>query len=110
MSQRFYTNVQMVGNQMLVRGYENGRTFINRENFQPTLYVPSKKKSKYKTLSGDFVEPINPGSIKDCREFIKKYENLEGFEIFGQERFIYQYISDMYPEDHVEFDMKKINE
>ena len=109
MSQRFYTNVQMVGNQMLVRGYENGRTFINRENFQPTLYVPSKKKSKYKTLSGDSVEPVNPGSIKETRDFIKKYDGLDGFEIFGQEKFIYQYISDMYPEDHIEFDMSKID-
>jgi len=109
MSQRFYTNVQMVGNQMLVRGYENGRTFINRENFQPTLYVPSKKKSKYKTLSGDPVEPVNPGSIKETRDFIKKYDGLDGFQIFGQERFIYQYISDMYPEDNIEFDMSKIN-
>ena len=90
MSQRFYTNVQMVGNQMLVRGYENGRKFINRENFQPTLYVPSKKKSKYKTLSGDPVEPVNPGSIKETRDFIKKYDGLDGFEIFGQEKFIYQ--------------------
>ena len=109
MSQRFYTNVQMVGNQMLVRGYENGRTFINRENFQPTLYVPSKKISKYKTLSGDPVEPVNPGSIKETRDFIKKYDGLDGFEIFGQEKFIYQYISDMYPEDHIEFDMSKID-
>ena len=109
MSQRFYTNVQMVGNQMLVRGYENGRTFINRENFQPTLYVPSKKRSKYKTLSGDPVEPVNPGSIKETRDFIKKYDGLDGFQIFGQERFIYQYISDMYPEDNIEFDMSKIN-
>ncbi len=109
MSQRFYTNVQMVGNQMLVRGYENGRTFINRENFQPTLYVPSKNKSKYKTLSGDPVEPVNPGSIKETRDFIKKYDGLDGFEIFGQEKFIYQYISDMYPEDNIEFDMSKID-
>ena len=109
MSQRFYTNVQMVGNQMLVRGYENGRKFINRENFQPTLYVPSKKKSKYKTLSGDPVEPVNPGSIKETRDFIKKYDGLDGFEIFGQEKFIYQYISDMYPEENIEFDMSKIN-
>ena len=108
MSQRFYTNVQMVGNQMLVRGYENGRKFINRENFQPTLYVPTKKKTKYKTLSGNPVESINPGSIRETREFIKKYDGLDGFEIFGQEKFIYQYISDVYPEEHIEFDMSKI--
>ena len=94
---------------MLVRGYENGRKFINRENFQPTLYVPTKKKTKYKTLSGNPVESINPGSIRETREFIKKYDGLDGFEIFGQEKFIYQYISDVYPEEHIEFDMSKID-
>jgi len=109
MSQRFYTNVQMVGNQMLVRGYENGKTFTSRENFKPTLYVPSTGKSKYTTLSGEYVEPIKPGSIRDSREFVKKYDNIEGFKIFGQERFIYQYISDTYPEEQIDFDMKKIN-
>jgi len=109
MSQRFYTNVQMVGNQMLVRGYENGKTFTSRENFKPTLYVPSTGKTEYTTLSGEYVEPIKPGSIRDSREFIKKYDSIEGFKIFGQERFIYQYISDTYPEEHIDFDMKKIN-
>ena len=40
---RFYTNVQMVGDNFLVRGYENGRHFMTREKFYPTLFVPSKK-------------------------------------------------------------------
>ena len=44
---RYYTNVQMVGNDFLVRGYENGESFTSRESFQPTVFVPSKKKSKY---------------------------------------------------------------
>ena len=47
---RFYTNVQMVGDQILVRGYENGRRFMNRESFNPTLFVPAKGKSDFKTL------------------------------------------------------------
>ena len=46
---RFYTNVQLVGNQFLVRGYDNGEHFSIREEYMPTLFVDSKKKSKYKT-------------------------------------------------------------
>ena len=34
---RFYTNVQMVGDNFLVRGYENGKHFMTREKFYPTL-------------------------------------------------------------------------
>jgi len=105
---RFYTNVQMVGNQILVRGYEDGKTFINRELFNPTLYVPSKKKTQFKTLHGECVEAIKPGSIKESREFIKKYSEVDGFEIYGYERFLYQYISEKYPEEEIKFDISKI--
>ena len=58
---RFYTNVQMVGDNFLVRGYEDGRHFATREKFYPTLFVDSKNKTKYKTLTGDPVEAIEPG-------------------------------------------------
>ncbi len=105
---RFYTNVQLVGNNFLVRGYENGKHFMTRETFSPTLFVPAKKKTKYKTLTGESVEPINPGSVRDCREFFKKYDGVQNFDIYGNDRYIYQYISEMYPEPEVKFDISKI--
>ena len=76
---RFYTNVQMVGDNFLVRGYEDGKHFATREKFYPTLL--STKKKLYKTLTGDVVEPIKPGSVRDCREFIKKYADIENFDV-----------------------------
>ena len=105
---RFYTNVQLVGNNFLVRGYENGKHFMVRETFAPTLFVSSKKNTKYKTLTGESVEPINPGSVRDCREFFKRYDGVDNFDIFGNDRYIYQYISEMYPEPEVKFDISKI--
>jgi len=108
MSQRFYTNVQLIGNQFLVRGVENGKRFETRDEFFPTLYVKTKKDSKYKTLSGEAVEPVKPGTVRDCREFYKKYEGVDGFEIYGNDRYICQYISEKYPEDEIKFDISKI--
>ena len=105
---RFYTNVQLVGNQFLVRGYDNGEPFTDREEWRPTLFVDSKKKTKYRTLDGRPVEPIQPGFVRDCREFYKKYDEVEGFNIYGNERYIYQYISEKYPEDEIKFDISKI--
>ena len=105
---RFYTNVQMVGDHFLVRGYENGRHFATREKFYPTLFVPSNKKTKYKTLEGEYVESVEPGTVRDCRDFIKKYEGVENFKIYGNDRYIYQYISEMYPEEEIKFDTSKI--
>ena len=105
---KFYTNVQLIGNQFLVRGYENGKHIMQREEWKPTLFVPSKKKSKYRTLEGECVEEIQPGFVRDCREFYKKYEDVEGFRIYGNDRYVYQYISNRYPEEQIKFDIKKI--
>ena len=106
---RYYTNVQMVGNDFLVRGYENGESFTSRESFQPTLFVPSKKKTKYKTLEGKHLQSIQPGTVRDCREFIKKHESIENFPIYGNRRYIYQYISEKYPEEEIKFDIRKMH-
>ena len=105
---RFYTNVQLVGDHVLVRGYENGRNFMTREKFYPTLFVPSKNKTKYKTLEGDYVETIQPGTVRECRDFIKRYDGVENFKIYGNTGYIYQYISEKYPEDEIKFDTTKI--
>jgi len=93
----FYTNVQVYGSTLLYRGVENGRRIERRVKYQPTLFVPSNTKTKYKTLDGRYVEPIMPGSIRDCREFYDKYANVTGFEIFGNMDFSYQYIGDLHP-------------
>ena len=98
----------MIGNQFLVRGVEDGRRFETRDEFFPTLFVKSKKKTKYKTLTGESVDEIRPGTVRDCRNFYQKYEDVEGFDIYGNDRYIYQYISDKYPEDEIKFDISKI--
>ena len=106
---KFYTNVFQIGNSMLVRGYDNGRHFEDRETFHPTFYVPSKRKrSKWKTLDGQLVDPVKPGTIKDCREFIDKYSAVKNFNIYGNERYVHQYISENYPENEINFDLNKI--
>jgi DNA polymerase elongation subunit (family B) len=106
---RFYTNVHVVGNNFLVRGYENGQSVIFKEEYSPTLFVKSNRETEYQTLEGENVEAIQPGTVRDCREFYKKYEDVDGFKIYGNDRYVFQYISDKYPEDEIKFDIKKIN-
>jgi DNA polymerase elongation subunit (family B) len=108
MNQRFYTNVQLIGNKVLCRGIENGERFEIKEEFYPTLFLKTKKETEYKTLNGEFVEPIKPGTVKECRAFYEKYEDVDGFEIYGNDRFLYQYISEQYPEEEIKYDSSKI--
>ena len=105
---KFYTNVQLVGDDFLVRGYDNGNYFQTREKFSPTLFMKSPKKSKYKTLSGETVSPIKPGSVMECRNFMEKYSAVENVSIYGNDKYIYQYISDTYPQEELKFDVSKV--
>jgi len=105
---KFYTNVQLIGNQFLVRGVENGKRYSHRDEFFPSVFVKTKKESKYRTLTGEVVEEIKPGSVRDCRDFYKKYDEVEGFDIYGNDRYIYQYISEKYPENEIKFDISQI--
>jgi DNA polymerase elongation subunit (family B) len=104
----FYTNVQLIGNQVLVRGVENGKRYEHRDEFYPTLFVRSKRETKYKTLNGEPVEPIKPGTVRECRDFYKKYDEVDGFPIYGNDRYVYQYISEKYPQDEIKFDISQI--
>ena len=105
---KFYTNVEQAGNRLLVRGHENGHSFSYRVNFDPTLYIPTKNYSEWRTLEGDCVEPVKQGSINDAKEFIKRYRDVEDFDIYGNSRFLYQYIAEEYPQDELKFDSSAI--
>lgn len=90
----YYTNVQCVGNNILYRGIKNGRRVRMKIEYQPTLYLPTKKPSKWKTLEGTAVEPMKFSSIREARDFVRSYENVDGFKIFGNASFQYAYISE----------------
>jgi len=105
---KFYTNVEQAGNRLLVRGYEGGSPFSYRVSYNPTLYVASKNYSDWKTLEGDCVEPLKLGSINDAKEFVKKYREVDDFDIYGNTRYLYQYIVEEHPEDEIRYDTSKI--
>lgn len=94
----FYTNVKVIGNNICYRGIEDGRQIRFKHEFNPTIFVSSQKESKFKTLSGNYVEEIQPGSIKETRDFIKQYSEVSNFDILGDINFDVQYLSEKYKE------------
>ena len=104
---KFYKNVDQVGDRILVRGCDGQKEIRFRDEFRPTLYVKSKKESKFTTLYGEHVRPIQPGGIRDCKQFCQQYEDVDGFEISGNQMYLYQWISDNFPGE-VDYDPSKI--
>lgn len=120
----FYTNVSLKGNRVLYRGYRKGTRVQESVEYNPTLFVPLRSHAgarghahasapthagahaparEYTTLEGKVVEPFQPGSIKECRDFIRDYEGVDGFEIYGNTDYVYQFIGDLFPEE-IEYD------
>ncbi len=103
----FYTNVQMVGDNMLYLGYENGQRIQRKFKFSPTLFVVTDKKTKHKTLDGRYAKPIQFESIREARAFADKYRDVENFEVHGYDRYLYQFISKEFPGE-VDYDLKSL--
>jgi DNA polymerase elongation subunit (family B) len=105
---KFYTNVQLLGDNILYRGYDREEQVTVKEPFSPTMFVQSPKKTKYKTLDGLYVKPIRFDSPREARDFISKYSSMENFSVYGNERFVYQYIAEQHPEDEMHYDISQI--
>ena len=103
----FYTNVSVSGKFILLRGVENDKRVRRKVEFRPTFFLSSQEKSEYTTLAGEYVKPIQPGTIPECREFLERYESVDNFPVFGNNRYEYAYIADEYPDD-ILWDVSKI--
>jgi len=105
----FYLNVRQYGDRMLVRSFEDGRRQQYEVKYRPYLFVRSQNGSgEYRTIHGDPAEKIEFDSIRDAKEFIKKYGGVSGFEFYGMTNFVYPFINDRFPGE-VHYDRDKIN-
>jgi DNA polymerase elongation subunit (family B) len=91
---KYYTNVAVQGNNILFRGVKNGRRVKLKVQYSPTLFLPTKKPSEWKTLFGDNLEPMKFSDIRDAKDFVRKYDGVENFKIYGNDRFEYAFIAD----------------
>ena len=103
----FYTNVNLIGNNLLYIGYEDGQRIQRKFKFSPTLYVVSNQITEYKTLDGRYAKPIRFDTVGQARDFKDKYKDVENFEVHGYDRFLYQYISEEFS-DEVDYDIKTL--
>ena len=105
---KFYTSVLPYRGRLLVRGVNHdGSHKKYRVNYKPSLFVPSNKETKYKTLDGRDAGKIEFESISDAKKWIDEYDDVTGFEYFGNTRYQYPFIADQFP-GKVDWDIKQI--
>ena len=90
----YYTNVASLGNTIYYRGIKNGRRVKLKVAYTPTLFLLSNKPTDFKNLEGEYLEPMKFENIREARDFIKRYEEVKNFRIYGNNSFAYSFIAD----------------
>jgi len=104
----FYTNVQCFGNNILYRGIIDGKRVKQRVEYSPSLYIPSKRKTTFTSLDGDYLDQKIFGDIRSARDFVKQFDGVSNAsKIYGQTRFEYAYIADQHA-GMVDYDYDKV--
>ena len=106
----FYTCVNRYGNNILYRGYDDtGRPVKTRIPFEPTMYLVSPKATgEWNSLYGQPVEPIKLESMSEASDFIKKYKDIDNFQVHGNSNFTAQFLNHRHP-GKIDYDSKLIN-
>lgn len=99
----FWTNSVVRGDQVLLRGVENGRRYKRKVDYQPTLYsdeISEATPTSFKTIYGKPAQPVLMEGIRAARDAVSR-----GY--YGYDRFAYTYLAETY-RGRVEYDSSKI--
>jgi DNA polymerase elongation subunit (family B) len=106
---KFFTSVNRYGSQIFYCGYnESGYRIENKVHFKPTLFVKANKPSEWVALDNTPVEPIQFESMREATDFISRYEDVEGFKVYGNTNFVQQFITERFPNE-IPWDINDIN-
>ena len=103
----FYSNIDRFGNNLLIRGFKNGKRFDKKHKFYPTFHMPDSN-GDWQSLDGCSLTEKKPGDMRACRNFLDKYEDVANFAVYGTTNYVHQFISETFP-GKIKYDRTKLN-
>jgi DNA polymerase elongation subunit (family B) len=100
--QTFYTHVARMGDNLLYRGYEDGKPVQRKIPFSPELFTPDAD-GGYRALDGRQLKRYSFDTMRDARDFNKSYEMVDEPMVFGTTDYVAQYLHQAFPGE-VQFD------
>lgn len=94
----FYTNVARLGNKILYRGYGPAGRIEKRDDFSPTLFIPTDREDTgWKGIHGENLMPKTFDKMSEARAFYDQYRDVDNLEIHGNTNYVAQYIQHRFP-------------
>lgn len=105
----FFTHFHRRGGSIFLRWVDDSgkRKMSVVKDFGPTIYLKTNEVSEFSTLAGDALKPIKLDSINEASDFIKRYDDVSGFELFGNTNWEYNYVNERWQGD-IKYDPSKI--
>lgn len=109
MMKPFYSYVNNNFDKIYIKEYSenSNQPKLYTVEYQPKLYIPTNKESKFKTIHGKSLSEIQFESSKELKTFLKKYDSIQNFEMYGMDNPTSAFIEEHY-KGELEFDRSKI--
>jgi DNA polymerase elongation subunit (family B) len=106
---KFYTSISRYGNNILYRGVHNGVRVKKQIPFAPTLFIKGdvKKPTEWHTIQEEKVHRVEFDTMREASDFVKRYENVDNFQVYGSTNFVDQYVCEAFPGD-ISFDPSQV--
>lgn len=106
----FYTCVDRKMNNLLYRGYcADGYKIYEKIRFRPKLFIESNSNDEeWHSMDGKPLERKQFNSMSECRQYVKQYEEISSFNIYGNDRHIPAFIQTQFPNE-IKYDKAKID-
>lgn len=110
MTNSFYTHFEMDWDYVLLSYYdENGKKHRKKEKIKPYLFIPSAlDNAEYKTYDGKPVMRVDFDSVKEARNFVRGYEGVQNFKIYGTPLYHYVHVYEHFKNQKVNRNLIKI--
>lgn len=100
----FYSSIDRDYNNILFRGYKDNKKIKRKIQYKPKLYIKTDQPTKFKSLLGNNLGEIQFDSMADAQQYIKQYRDISNFEIYGNQNFSSQFISDIFLDSEIKYD------
>jgi len=105
---KFFTSIVQFGGKFCVREVVDGtRKQYVVKDFAPDLYIPSNDRVCAESVDGLSLAKMPCSSVYEAKDLIEQYSDVDGFDIYGTNNWITQFITKNYDEK-IEFDSSKI--
>ena len=95
----FYTNVDVLGNKIFLRGIKDGQLTKETIDHKPELYI--RTNDPQKAVAVDMwknpLERIVFNDTKEMKSFVEGYKDIQGFSVYGSDSVMNQYVAKNYP-------------